>query len=177
MKRLLLLRHAKAVQDGKDGADDHARELTGRGRKDAAHIGAWLHERGFVPDLTLCSTSARTRATWESVVAELGGNPDIDFMKQLYLAPAKTILAAVQSRDDDVGTLMTVGHNPGTEDVARLFSRAPIDKNERTRVDLLKSKFPTAALAVLDFEAAHWREVRPGSGTLAAFVRPKDLDD
>ena len=36
-------------------------------------------------------------------------------------------------------------------------------------------KFPTCALAVLDFRIADWRAVNPGIGRLADFVRPKDL--
>jgi phosphohistidine phosphatase len=39
----------------------------------------------------------------------------------------------------------------------------------------MRDKFPTCALAVLEFETAHWRSVEPGTGTLADFVRPKDL--
>ena len=40
---------------------------------------------------------------------------------------------------------------------------------------MLEEKFPTAALAVLDFDIAKWRDLRPGEGKLADFVRPKDL--
>ena len=175
MKRLLLLRHAKAVQDGKDGAEDHARELTGRGRKDAAKMGAWLHENGFSPDRVLCSTSARTRETWEIVSEELGGDPDVEFVKQLYLAPAKAIVSAVQTSGDAVETLMLIGHNPGMEDIADLLVRPPDDKEEKARLETLRDKFPTAALAVLDLDIEHWREAKPQDAALAAFVRPKDL--
>jgi phosphohistidine phosphatase len=176
MKRLLLLRHAKAVQDGKDGAGDHTRELTGRGRRDAARMGAWLHEHGFMPDLMLCSTAARTRETWSSVAEELGGNADIQFMKQLYLAPVKTIFGAILAVDDAVQTLLIVGHNPGSEDIAMLLAQPAADKEERSRLETLTDKFPTAALAILEFEVREWIAVKPQSGKLAAFVRPKDID-
>jgi phosphohistidine phosphatase len=159
-KRLLLLRHAKAEQAGKD---DHARELTGRGRKDAAHMGAWLHKH-YAPDLVLCSTSARTRETWALVSEELGAAPKTEFFKPLYLAPLKTFLTIIQSVDDDVQTVLTVGHNPGTEDTATLLARDAMDKDERQRFDAMKEKFP------------HWRDAKPGGGRLAAFIRPKDLD-
>ena len=39
----------------------------------------------------------------------------------------------------------------------------------------LEEKFPTAALAVLEFDADDWRQVVPGKGDLKAFVRPRDL--
>jgi phosphohistidine phosphatase len=39
----------------------------------------------------------------------------------------------------------------------------------------MERKFPTAALAVIDFEAKAWSAIKPGKGTLAAFVTPKGL--
>jgi phosphohistidine phosphatase len=68
-----------------------------------------------------------------------------------------------------------VGHNPGLEDLAGLLAREPVRRKERQRRDVLEEKFPTAALAVLDFDVDTWREIRPGEGKLADFVRPRDL--
>lgn len=172
MKRLLLLRHAKAEQAG---GDDHARELTGRGRKDAARMGAWLHKH-YAIDLALCSTSARTRETWALVSEELGAAPKTEFLKPLYLAPLKTFLTIVRKIDDNAQTALTVGHNPGTEETAAMLARDARDKDERQRLETMKGKFPTAALAVLEFDIARWRDVEPGGGALAAFIRPKDMD-
>jgi phosphohistidine phosphatase len=39
----------------------------------------------------------------------------------------------------------------------------------------LRGKFPTAALAVIQFDIDHWNELAAGAGRLRAFVRPKDL--
>jgi phosphohistidine phosphatase len=39
----------------------------------------------------------------------------------------------------------------------------------------MRGKFPTAALAVIEFEVDRWDQVAPGTGRLRAFVRPKDL--
>ena len=44
-RTLVLLRHAKAEQRGWD--NDHERELTGRGRRDATAAGHWLVEHGI----------------------------------------------------------------------------------------------------------------------------------
>jgi phosphohistidine phosphatase len=41
----------------------------------------------------------------------------------------------------------------------------------------MDEKFPTCALAVIDFQIEKWRDVVPGLGELDAFVRPKDLDE
>jgi phosphohistidine phosphatase len=172
MKRLLLLRHAKAEQAGKD---DHARKLTGRGRKDAARMGAWLH-KNYAIDLVLCSTSARTRETWELVAAELGETPKVEFVKALYLAPVRTMLELVQSASDGASIALVIGHNPGTEETASALVRPATKKDEQKRLDTLKEKYPTAAVSALTFEIDSWRDLKVASGTLAEFVRPKDLD-
>ena len=70
---------------------------------------------------------------------------------------------------------MVVGHNPGLEDLATKLAREPVRRKERARRDVLEEKFPTAALAVLDFDVDKWRDIRTGEGALVDFVRPKDL--
>jgi phosphohistidine phosphatase len=70
---------------------------------------------------------------------------------------------------------MLVGHNPGMEQCAALLAREPVRRKERARHEALEEKFPTCALAVLDFDVGRWRDVREGSGKLADFVRPGDL--
>ena len=68
-RRLLLLRHAKSAWP--DLADSE-RPLNDRGRRDAPAMGRWLRDKGYVPDLVLCSTAQRTRDTWALVAGELG---------------------------------------------------------------------------------------------------------
>ncbi len=46
---------------------------------------------------------------------------------------------------------------------------------ERARREVLEEKFPTGALAILDFDVKRWRDVAKASGKLIDFVRPKDL--
>jgi phosphohistidine phosphatase len=36
-------------------------------------------------------------------------------------------------------------------------------------------RFPTCAVAVLDFQVQNWSSIAPHSGTLVDFIRPKDL--
>ena len=45
----------------------------------------------------------------------------------------------------------------------------------RARHEALEEKFPTCALAILDFDVGRWRDITPGAGKLKDFVRPKDL--
>ncbi|MBI3675365.1 MAG: histidine phosphatase family protein [Proteobacteria bacterium] len=173
MKRLILLRHAKTETDNKGG--DHARVLTERGRSDAALIGRCLEESGYHVDLVLCSTSARTRQTWDIVAPLLSGKPRIEFLDPLYLAPVKRIVSIVDGVPDATGTVVVIGHNPGMEEAAALLARKPETSEERANLKNMREKFSTGAFAVLDFDTDHWKEAAPHLGAVTAFVRPKFL--
>src|SRR5437763_15241912 len=68
MRRLLLLRHAKAEPLT---TDDFGRRLTERGRADARRIGNWIAQSRLTPDRCIYSGAARTRETFELVAAAL----------------------------------------------------------------------------------------------------------
>jgi phosphohistidine phosphatase len=70
---------------------------------------------------------------------------------------------------------MVVGHNPGLEELALMMSMAPLSIEEEARHRRMREKFATTSLAVLGFDAAHWKDVRPGSGLVEDFMRPRDL--
>jgi phosphohistidine phosphatase len=172
MKRLYLLRHAKAVTADQQ-PDDHARELTVRGMHDASAIARYLRKSGFEPQWVMASTSARTRQTADLVLREIGAKAD--YRETLYLAEPGKILAQIQAAPPGISDLMVIGHNPGLEELATKLAREPVRRKERARRDVLEEKFPTAAMAVLDFDISKWRDISPGEGKLADFVRPKDL--
>jgi phosphohistidine phosphatase len=173
MLRLLLLRHAKAEQDSGEG--DFARVLTARGRSDAAKMGHVLDTSAYMPDLIMCSSASRTVETLELLAPELAKAPRVEFLKSLYLAPPKKIFEAVRATAESTKSLMVIGHNPGMEELAVRLCRKPQSKAEAERSDVLREKFPTCALAVLDFDCGMWGKLAPGSGALTDFLRPKDL--
>ncbi len=73
--------------------------------------------------------------------------------------------------DPQAQLVMLVGHNPAFENLARRLVGGGASKLGRRR----EEKFPTAALAVIDFPCARWSGIGEGSGHLAHFVRPRDL--
>ena len=169
MRRLILLRHAKS--DRPAGVADRERPLNPRGRRAAPAVGAHLAKAGVRPDLALISPAQRTRETWEAVAAGLG-DPETRWQPEIYEAPAERILAVIRTAPDQAGTVIVVGHNPGLGDLASdLVGEGP--REARSRLAL---EFPTAAYAVIDFDAARWAEVTPKRGRLERFVRPRDID-
>jgi len=172
LRRLLLLRHAKA-EPAHAGQDDHDRALTERGRTDAAAMARYLADQGYVPARILCSTSLRTVETIEPLLKATPA--PVEYCAALYLAPPGRLVALAQDAADDDKALMLVGHNPGLEQCAALLAREAVKPKEQHRLDILEEKFPTAALAVLDFALTDWKDLSPGTGKLVDFVRPRDL--
>lgn len=172
MKRLFLLRHAKA-QPADGGTEDFDRTLMLSGMQDAAALARYLRRSDYTVEQILCSSAARTTQTAELVLHEL--TADIAYRENLYLADPAKILAAVRAAPVAVSSLMVVGHNPGMEDCAAQLAREPVRRKERARHDALEEKFPTCALAILDFDVGRWRDVAQGCGKLVDFVRPKDI--
>lgn len=173
MRRLLILRHAKAGPH--DEKHDKERRLIDRGRSNSALMGRVMREKSYVPQLVLCSSAVRTRETWEHAAPELYAKPETEFLDALYDASAGTILNCLTRANDDAASLLYIGHNPGLEDLARLLVREPESGDERRRMSVLMSKYPTAALTVIDFALNSWLEIAPGKGVLADFIMPADI--
>lgn len=174
MKRLVILRHAKAVPASPE-LDDCDRRLADRGRSDAIRMGQFLKEEGAVPQLVLCSTALRTRETLELVLPQLFAEPVVEHLPELYLARWLTLLNLVRQVRDSVETVLVVGHNPGVEEAVRKLVRPPGDTKTRKLHQLLESEYPTAAVAILEFDVDQWSAIDRGEGELLNFVRPRDL--
>lgn len=171
MRRLLLLRHAKAERAQPD-SKDHERKLTDRGRADAARIGTYLLRHELAPDQILVSTSARTRETWAQVSKAIGKAPRAQFEERIYDASPQAILSVVHDASAKAGTVLLIGHNPGLQELAAsLIASGDVEARRR-----LKEEFPTSAVAVISFAVDDWRSVHPRGGRLEHFVSPKWLE-
>ena len=94
---------------------------------------------------------------------------EIEYRDNLYLAEPAKIVAAVRAAPAGVSALMMVGHNPGLEACAALLAREPVRRKERARHEALEEKFPTCALAMLDFDVGRWRDVVQGARQAGGF--------
>lgn len=171
MRRLILLRHAKAER-AQPGEKDHERALTDRGRADAARIGAYMTRHRLIPNRALVSTSARTRETWALVAKAFSKAPPARFDERIYESSPQAILAVISEAGAKAETLLVVGHNPSVQELAAMLT-ASGDVDARRR---LKEEFPTAAIAVITFAADDWANIHPRGGRLEHFVSPKWLE-
>jgi phosphohistidine phosphatase len=167
MKRLFLLRHAKSSWDD-PGLADHDRPLAPRGKRAAKVIAEHLREERIAPDLVLCSPSQRTRETLERIAPALGGDVAVEIERELYAASADRLLERLRAVDDEVESVMLIGHNPGIEQLALSLA------GDGEKLAEVRRKYPTAALATLEFDG-RWSELEPGTARLTDFVKPKQL--
>lgn len=163
-KRLILIRHAKSSWQAP--FDDHARTLDDRGRVAATAVGAWLLNKGYLPDTIYSSDAARTRETTDRIVAATGTTPAIFFKDKMYHGAPATLLNVLQKADGD--TVALVAHNPGIAFFAEeIVAKSP---DHRRFFD-----YPTGATLVCDFAINDWAAAVPRSGQVVDFVVPKDL--
>ena len=172
MKTLFLLRHAKA-EDGGDGLPDFDRALNDRGRKEARAVGIFLRKRNVRLDLVLSSPAVRARETTELVLGSAELALEVHYDQRIYEAGPPRLLEVVSQLEDEMSTVLLVGHNPGLEELLSLLT----DRIEH---------MATGTLAKVDLNAAgpdagsprgvrEWRKVLEEKGTLDWMVKPKEL--
>ena len=102
--RLFLMRHGEAGWT----KDDFSRSLTVSGRRQIKISGNWMVEKSYIPSLTLCSSSARTRETQSILrrILTVASDHQAVTMDSLYDSTRESIRDA----------LLLIGHNPGLDD-------------------------------------------------------------
>jgi len=160
-RRLVVMRHAKAEQDG---PTDFERPLAERGHRDAADAGRWLAGQGIAPDHALVSAALRTRETWAAVAegASWTLEPEVD--RGLYAAGPETALDLICLTPDEVGTLVVVGHNPTMAYLAQLLDSG---EGDPAVPEALAGGFPTCAVAVFSYDGP-WAGLGAGAADLVA---------
>ena len=163
MKTLLILRHGKAQPDAPKG--DHARVLTNRGQRNASDIGEYIATHVPPIDAIVTSDAARAYETAELAGQAISFSTPLTVEPRIYAAELATLLDIVHALPNDAERVLLVGHNPGFEELSEVLAAAGV----------VPGRLPTAALAHLDFDVAHWRDVREGTGLLRGVITPRSL--
>jgi phosphohistidine phosphatase len=174
MKTLHLLRHAKSSWDDPSLSDEE-RPLSPRGRRAATAMAHHFQEKRMAPDRVLCSPSLRTRQTLDYLIPVLGSpenGGDVVFEPVIYEASPHELLELIRSTPPETSSLLLIGHNPG---LASLAASLLAPNGHDASLSQLRRKYPTGALATFHLPGGEWKSVRPGSGRLLSFVRPRDL--
>ncbi len=152
MRRLILLRHARASDHSVSGRD-RDRPLTDAGRADAAAQAKRLEALGVSPDRMIASAAWRAAETAAIVGPVLGLTVPHDSVAAVYDASAGELIGVLEERP---GTeVLLVGHNPAISGLASLLCGEPI-------------ALSAGGFAILEFKPPAEHPLQPGSARVAA---------
>lgn len=163
MKKLIIVRHAKAVPYGYQ--DDFSRELTDRGESDAGKVSRALEHAEIVPEKLYTSPASRALMT-ARIFAESFRYPssDIQEVEALYMEfTTAEFIDFITRTDDRYTTVAVFGHNPGVSYFADNL------------IDRFGEALPTCGTVVIEFNIESWRYLQPRSGRLLLKLYPKEL--
>lgn len=169
-KRLFLLRHALAMPAG-SSAEDSARPLAPKGEEDATALGLYMAQKGYLPDLILCSTAKRTQQTLQNLQKKLE-TPAARFLKILYTGRTGDLLSEIQKAEDDKNSILIVAHNPSIYELAVLLGGT----GKESLLQRLCDGYRPATLTVLGCPCAHWADIQPQENEVIDLVDPLDYN-
>jgi phosphohistidine phosphatase len=170
MRRLFLIRHAKAQPSV--GRNDFERKLTDRGHADARRVAAALAARHMLPDVLVHSGAARAKETAEVFAGAWPRGVELHEDRALYDATQSMLLAHARALSNAHARVGLVGHNPGLGELAVALAGSGAHPELRH----LAAKYPTGAVAVLDFSVSRWEDVERNSAMLALYLTPAELE-
>lgn len=166
VRRLVLLRHAKAEHSG---VADELRRLTSLGVRQAAGVGGSLRTTGLLPERVLVSSAVRTQETWQHLASALSGDPEPDVISsdELYGAHVLEVVDLVTATDARVRTLLVVGHEPAMSGVAAHLAGS----GSSSHLSQVRTGLSTGSYAVLEV-VGPWADLEPMGARLVDVVRP-----
>ena len=159
MSRVYFMRHAKAVDPGKDG-DDFDRELSPKGKDDAKFMASRLKSHGISLDAIFSSDAKRCEQTAKRVADALNFSKKITFERKLYDASFGEFLSFLQEIDDKFLSVFIIAHNPATTQICEFLSDSSI------------GNIPTGGMFCIELNC-DFKDVREGCGRAIFFDYPK----
>lgn len=158
MKKLLLIRHAKAEKEtvGKD----IDRPLKYIGMQDAAFMADRIKTEKIVPQLIITSPALRTKTTAE-IFADHFKLPAPTPNKAIYEASRQTWLKIINQLPAEYDFIAIVGHNPGVNQILYYLTG---DARE----------VHTSTVALIDFDTDDWAAISGDTGKLIYYSSPKE---
>lgn len=163
MKRVVIVRHAKAVPYGYD--EDFNRKLRDRGKNDANRISLKLIDDGIKADLIISSPAKRALKT-AKIYAENFRYPlnSIQLEEDLYEGmTTQEFIDLLREIPNDIQTVFVFGHNPLVYHLTNNL------------VKLFNSDMPTCSTVGVDFDVDEWEGVSARGGDLAFHLIPRML--
>jgi phosphohistidine phosphatase len=158
MKKLLLIRHAKAVHD--TSYEDFERPLKHSGIKDAEMMAEKVKKEDCIPQILITSPSIRTQATTD-IFSEFLSLPKAKEDQRIYEASRITLLDIINGFPDEYKFIGLVGHNPGLSQILNYLTGETPD-------------LTPGSVALIKFEVDEWPLISRDTGEMQWFSSPKE---
>jgi len=162
LRTVFLVRHAKS--SWKDTSlNDKDRPLKKRGIKDLGLLKPVLVKHKHKPEHIFCSDAKRAAETAKKIAGFYDlKKKNITFSDELYSLPSDVILDFIRDRDNELHSIMIVGHNPEITRTANLLWQESFD-----------AMVPTSAVICLGFDLDKWNQLEKNTGYLQFYEYPK----
>ena len=162
MKTLYLVRHAKSSWKDSSLPDDE-RPLNKRGKRNAPAMGEYLASRCARPERLVSSPAKRALTTARFIAAALDYDLDaIVLDRKMYFTGIDSMLDILRDTDEEITSLMLVGHNPDMTFLLNSLCGYQVDN------------MPTCGVAQLECDG-DWSAIGQGRCRLVDYKIPREL--
>ncbi len=141
---------------------DRRRPLNKRGKRDAPEMGKRLARRGLQVDRILSSPATRAIKTARLMAEALAySKEEIVTDGRIYPGDTEELMAVIHDCEDNLHTVMLVGHNPGLTDLVNHLGTQRIEN------------VPTCGVVEMRFDVERWHQIGRAPATAFNFDYPK----
>ncbi len=160
MKTLYLVRHAKS--SWKHDVDDHKRPLKNRGERDGRLVSKKVKAEIDPPQKIISSDATRAFSTAQFFIKALNiSDANFETNHELYDFSGQNVMRIIKTLDNNLDSVMIVGHNHAFTSVANMLGNRYIEN------------VPTCGFVMLQFDEKKWSDITTGKTVKTIF--PRDL--
>jgi len=169
-RTIYLARHAKSSWS--TNASDFERPLSKRGFSDAEKVGKEMDRLAWHPEKIISSPALRASQTCQAYCDAIGfTHSNVEWKKDFYATYTITLLHAITGLNENIQSVMLVGHNPSMEDLLiHLCCQSELSEIRQSNGKL----FTTSNIMKLTFDG-RWKDLMASEAELNAVLRPKNL--
>jgi len=153
-----MVRQAKS--SWKHDVPDHERPLKKRGHNDATLVSDKIAGQVAMPERIISSDANRAKTTAEYFRKAFGVDQDkFELDHTLYDFSGQDVMQIIRSMDDQLETVMIVGHNHAFTSVANMLGDQYIEN------------LPTSGFVMITFPVESWKDITTGKTKKILFPR------
>ena len=122
-------------------------------------------------DIVLSSTALRAVETIELIKPSIK-DTKIIYKKELYTFDDQIMIEFISKINDDISSVLIVGHNPAIQETVLRLARTDQNANLLNRVE---HKYPTAAFCTLTSTIEKWAHAGDTMFKIQEFICPREL--